>query len=87
MTRRNFLECTAVAAVTSPAPGKTILEQARLGERLEGVNVVDMHGHFLETEPGRIWPRGLDPLFHDMDRCGWPDCSQPFCGHRRGDRR
>ena len=47
-----------------------ILEQVKAGRRLEGVDIVDAHAHFKKSPAGLIWPRNVEMLLADADRCG-----------------
>jgi uncharacterized protein len=75
MTRRQFF-ASSVSALALPSfvharsPEKTLLEQVRAGERLQGVDVIDTHAHFEEISSGLIWPLSVEMLVADMKRCG-----------------
>jgi predicted TIM-barrel fold metal-dependent hydrolase len=72
-SRRKFLQAGAAAALAvsaSAAPGKSIAETARAAEKLEGFDIVDVHGHIDEMPSGSIWPQGPEDLLEEMDRCG-----------------
>jgi predicted TIM-barrel fold metal-dependent hydrolase len=50
---------------------KSILERVRAGESLNGIDLVDVHGHFQEAPAGElVWERALEVLLEDMNRCG-----------------
>ncbi|HZU27149.1 MAG TPA: amidohydrolase family protein [Bryobacteraceae bacterium] len=72
-TRRQFL-AGSLAAVTAQsrvaAAPRTILEQFRAGERLEGVDIVDAHGHFIQRPDDLFWPRNVELLMSDAERLG-----------------
>ncbi len=77
MHRRRFLReagslgaLFAASASLAQAPRKTILEMARAAEKLEGVDIVDVHGHIHYGAPHRIHPQDPVSLLEDMDRCG-----------------
>jgi len=42
----------------------------RAAEKLEGVDMVDVHTHINETPPNAIWPQNPEAMLEDMDRCG-----------------
>jgi predicted TIM-barrel fold metal-dependent hydrolase len=46
------------------------LDSARSGEPINNLEVIDTHGHIDETLPDAVWPRNVDLLIKDMDRCG-----------------
>jgi len=70
-TRRELL---AVAGGVMIADAQTVApspeEAARTGAPVRAVEVIDTHGHIDRTPPGAVWPRNVDLLVGDMDRCG-----------------
>lgn len=77
VSRRRFLHasgslgaCLSASGGKAQAPRRTILQMAKAAEKLEGVDIVDVHAHIRDTPPGRIWPQDPESLLEDMDRCG-----------------
>jgi predicted TIM-barrel fold metal-dependent hydrolase len=72
--RRELLGAFATAAAAPPALAQAAasspLDQARAGSLVSGMEVIDTHGHIDESAAGAVWPRGVDLLIEDMDRCG-----------------
>jgi predicted TIM-barrel fold metal-dependent hydrolase len=69
LDRRTFLQAAGASAALA-ASGKTIVETARAAEKLEGLDIIDVHGHISEAPPKAIWPQGPEELLEEMDRCG-----------------
>jgi uncharacterized protein len=81
MNRRDFLSQSAISALaltpiarsraTNSNESRTLFQEARSGQGLTGVDVVDTHAHFIQDDARNlIWPRGLEPLVGDARRCG-----------------
>jgi predicted TIM-barrel fold metal-dependent hydrolase len=72
INRRKFIQTAAALSLpcSAAAQEKTILETVRAAEKLQGVEVIDVHAHISEAPPGAIWPQGPDELLEEMDRCG-----------------
>ena len=84
ISRRKFVSYPALALASQTGgaaapPG--ILEQVRSGARLEGVDIVDCHTHFQKSRPGLFWPRDVEMLMADAERCG---ISQVIASHVSG---
>jgi len=60
----------AASSNLAQAPRKTILEMARAADKLEGVDIVDVHGHIHYAAANLIRPQDSASLLEDMDRCG-----------------
>ena len=73
LTRRDLLG-TFAAAAALPVNAQTgepePLVSALTGSPIRSVEVIDTHGHIDETPPGAVWPRNVDLLIADLDRCG-----------------
>ena len=73
ITRRSFLSYPAVPLISragaEAAPG-SILDQVRAGKRVKGADIVDAHAHFKKSLAGLIWPRNVEMLLADAERCG-----------------
>jgi predicted TIM-barrel fold metal-dependent hydrolase len=65
--RREFLAGTLLRG---PASAAGTAEPIREGLPLEGIDIVDMHGHFGPAPEGAIWPHALAAVLEDYDRCG-----------------
>jgi predicted TIM-barrel fold metal-dependent hydrolase len=73
LTRRDLFGALAAgAALTAQAQNAvpSLPDEARAGRPIRAVEVIDTHGHIDETPPGAVWPRNVDLLIEDMDRCG-----------------
>jgi predicted TIM-barrel fold metal-dependent hydrolase len=70
-TRREWLGTAAGVVLTNAQPpALPPLEAARTGVPVRSAEVIDTHGHIDRTPPGAVWPRNVDLLIEDMDRCG-----------------
>ncbi|MCI0625240.1 MAG: amidohydrolase family protein [Acidobacteria bacterium] len=75
-SRRRFLAAGSLSGLSSLLPllpqisGKSIVEMARAAQKLEGVDIIDVHAHIGETPRGAMWQQGAEVLLEDMDRCG-----------------
>ncbi len=77
LDRRRFLSTAGTAgALASGFPGfaqagrRTILEMARAAERIEGIDIVDVHAHIHYPAEEAIFPQDPAALVADMTRCG-----------------
>src|SRR5438067_13358472 len=73
ITRRNFVSYSALALASqtrgTAAPG-SLLQQVRSGQKIEGVDIVDAHTHFMKRPADLFWPRNVEALMADAERCG-----------------
>jgi predicted TIM-barrel fold metal-dependent hydrolase len=51
-------------------PTRTIRERVANGEPLSDLAIIDVHAHVDDSEGQAVWPRGVEALLEDMDRCG-----------------
>ena len=56
LDRRTFLQAAGASAALA-ASGKTIIETARAAEKLEGIDIIDVHGTFAKRRPRQSGPR------------------------------
>ncbi len=72
MTRRELLAGFAATTATVSAQNKTssALDSVCVGDPIRSLEVIDTHGHIDEAVADATWPRGIDLLVKDMDRCG-----------------